>query len=206
MIKNIFTDLIRSYTYDKHVVEELWAEIEKSYTGKKRHYHTLPHLENLLDQLAVYKEQFTDWDAMLFAVFYHDAVYNALKKDNEEKSALLAEKRMHSLTVPSATIERCRKMILSTKSHQPSSDYDTNFFTDADLSILGQDWNSYLNYCQQVRKEYSIFPDLIYNPGRKKALAHFLGMERIFKTEAFYEKYEVNAKENIAREISEFLK
>lgn len=206
MIKNVFTDLLSSYTNDNDLVEKLWLEIEIAYSGKKRHYHTLSHLENLLNQLSVYKEQISDWDAMLFAVFYHDAVYNALKKDNEEKSAELAEKRMLAIPVPGNVIEKCKQLILATKFHEESSDFDINVFTDADLSVLGMDWNSYLNYCQQVRKEYSIFPDLIYNPGRKKALNHFLEMERIFKTDAFYEKYELNAKKNLTREISEILK
>ncbi len=206
MLKEIFTELIQRYTADKNLIEKLWAEIEQAYKGKKRFYHTLSHLENLLNHLTVYKEQLNDYDAVLFAVFYHDAVYNVIKKDNEEKSAELAEKSMNAIGVPPASIERCRKMILATKSHQQNADYDTNFFTDADLSVLGQDWDSYAEYCQQVRKEYSIFPDLIYNPGRKKAMMHFLKMERIYKTEAFFEKYEVNAKRNIEREIEEFLK
>ncbi len=206
MIKEIFTELIQRYTADKGLTEKLWSEIEQAYSGKKRFYHTLSHLENLLNHLTVYKEQLNDYDAVLFAVFYHDAVYNVIKKDNEEKSAELAEKNMNAIGVPTASIERCRKMILATKSHQQNADYDTNFFTDADLSVLGQDWDSYSEYCQQVRKEYSIFPDLIYNPGRKKAMMHFLKMERIYKTEAFFEKYEVNAKRNIEKEIEEFLK
>lgn len=206
MIKETFTELVKRYSTDEALAEKMWSEIEAAYSSKKRHYHTLSHLENILNQLTDYKEQINNWDAVLFAVFYHDAVYNVLKKDNEEKSAELAETRMNSLAVPSDTIERCRKMILATKSHQQNDDYDTNFFTDADLSILGQDWETYLNYCQQVRKEYSIFPDLIYNPGRKKAMMHFLQMERIFKTETFFEKYETNAKSNIEREIEELLK
>lgn len=206
MIKEIFTELIHRYTTDKNLTEKLWEEIEQAYSGKKRFYHTLSHLENLLNHLTVYKEQLNDYDAVLFAVFYHDAVYNVMKKDNEEKSAELAEKNMNAIGVQSASIDRCRKMILATKSHQQNADYDTNFFTDADLSVLGQDWEFYSEYCQQVRKEHSIFPDLIYNPGRKKAMMHFLKMERIYKTEAFFEKYEVNAKRNIEREIEELLK
>ncbi|CAN5916757.1 hypothetical protein BH11BAC7_BH11BAC7_27630 [soil metagenome] len=206
MLKNAFIEVAKKYSGNSNSIMELWSEIEAAYSGKKRHYHTLSHLGNLLNQLTVYKDQINDWDAMLFALFYHDVVYNALKQDNEEKSAELAEKRMNSLRVPADMIERCRKMILATKSHRPNPDYDTNFFMDADLSVLGEDWDAYSEYCQQVRKEFAIFPDLIYNPGRKKVLTNFLQMERIFKTEAFYEKYEANAKKNLAREISEILK
>jgi predicted metal-dependent HD superfamily phosphohydrolase len=205
MLKEIFTELSKTYSDDHALIETLWLEIEKAYSRKKRHYHTLSHLENLFNQLGKYKSHLEDWDAVLFALFYHDAVYNVLKKDNEEKSAELAEKRMRELTIPANKIEQCTRMILATKAHQPASDSDTNFFTDADLSILGMDWETYLQYCRQVRKEYAIFPDIIYNPGRKKALTHFLEMERIFKTDIFFDKYESAAKQNLSREISEVL-
>ena len=81
-------------------------------------------------------------------------------------------------------------------------DTDTNLFTDADLAILGTDWNSYKKYYQQIRKEYSIYPDMIYNPGRKKVLHHFLHMERIYKTVWFYNRYEQQAIINLEKELN----
>jgi predicted metal-dependent HD superfamily phosphohydrolase len=105
--------------------------------------------------------------------------------------------------VPTEIIENCKSQILATKKHQDSSDIDTNFFIDADLSILGQDTETYKIYFQNVRKEYSIYPDLIYNPGRKKVLKHFLELKRIFKTEYFYAKYENQAKQNLQTELEQ---
>jgi predicted metal-dependent HD superfamily phosphohydrolase len=54
-----------------------------------------------------------------------------------------------------------------------------------------------------VRKEYLIYPDLIYNPGRKKVLHHFLAMDRIFKTDFFYNKFEQQARQNLRKEIGD---
>jgi predicted metal-dependent HD superfamily phosphohydrolase len=82
-----------------------------------------------------------------------------------------------------------------------SENTDTNLFTDADLSILGQPWETYLAYAQNVRKEYGQYPKIIYRSGRKKVLRHFLEMERIFKTEYFFEKYEICARKNIEQEL-----
>jgi predicted metal-dependent HD superfamily phosphohydrolase len=205
MLKETFLESARAFTGDNALTEKMWTEIEQMYSVKKRHYHTLAHLENVYNELLPYKDQVEDWHCLVFAIVYHDAVYNALKRDNEEKSAVLAEERMKFINAPSPVTERCKEHIRATKSHRESTDPDTNLFTDADLSILGQDWEIYLEYCRQVRKEYSIYPDLMYNPGRKKALDHFLQMERIFKTNAFFEKYELKAKENMKREISEVL-
>lgn len=201
MLRKTFINLSKSYSTDTDLINSHWNEIEKNYSGKKRHYHTLEHLENLLLQLELIRKEIRDWDAILFSLFYHDVIYNVLKSDNEEQSAILAEKRMQRLGVPKDRIDRCRAQILATKSHQVSLDSDTNYFTDADLSALGMPWNEYSRYYLGVRKEYSIYPDFIYNRGRKKVLNHFLSMDRIFKTEYFKEKYKKQAKQNIQQEI-----
>ena len=201
MLKETFIKLLANYTDNESLRNELWTEIEKNYSNTQRHYHTLLHLENILNQLAEVKSEIHNWDIVLFTLFYHDIVYSSLKSDNEEKSAELAEIRMKQINVPSEIIKNCKTQILATKSHIKSTDSDTNYFTDADLSILGQSWETYSLYCKNVRMEYSIYPDLVYNPGRKEVLNHFLAMERIFKTDFFYNKFEIQARENLTQEI-----
>ncbi|MNE99513.1 hypothetical protein D3C80_1982060 [compost metagenome] len=78
---------------------------------------------------------------------------------------------------------------------------DTNYFTDADLSILGQDWERYIQYAKDIRKEYTIYPDEQYYPGRTRVIQHFLDMPRLFKTEYFYLQFEEKARENLAKEL-----
>ncbi|MEO8150833.1 MAG: hypothetical protein ABI723_24585 [Bacteroidia bacterium] len=203
MLKQTFKELTGNYTEDFILIDKLWNEIEVAYSKKKRYYHTLKHLENLLNQLNEIRKEINEWDTVLFALYYHDIVYNPLKNDNEERSAEFAAKRMKSISVPAQIINNCKSHIMATKKHLESSDNDINFFTDADLSVLGQEWNSYSDYSRQVRNEYSIYPDLVYNAGRKKVLLHFLQMKQIFKTDCFFEKFEVQAKQNLLREIGE---
>lgn len=203
MIQETFTSLVNRYRGDHQQTENLWNEIVKNYSGRGRHYHTLEHLNHILTQILPCENRIRDLDAVLFALFYHDIVYNVLKKDNEEKSAAYAVKILSSLSVPKERIETCKKHILATKTHVQQDDSDTNIFTDADLSILGQEWDAYNTYCLQIRKEYSIYPDLVYNPGRKKVLQHFLQMERIFKTQFFYDKYENQSRRNLERELNQ---
>lgn len=124
-----------------------------------------------------------------------------MKNNNEEQSADLAIKRLSAIKYPADRTLVCKEQILSTKGHQYSNHYDTNLFIDADLSILGQAPGIYQEYCRQIRKEYLIYPTLIYNPGRKKVINHFLGMERIFKTDPFYTKYEGQARINLRDEL-----
>ena len=200
-LKQHFHKLAAAYSSDESLIEKCWLEIENCYGQKGRHYHNISHLENLYGQLFSFRTLIQNWNVVLFSLYYHDIVYNASKRNNEEKSADLAVKRMTSLGVPADEIEKCKQQILATKSHQPGSDFDTDLFTDADLSILGMESETYRQYCKDVRSEYSIYPDFLYNPGRKKVLLHFLGMDQIYKTNVFFEKFELPARKNIENEI-----
>ncbi|PWN66589.1 HD domain-containing protein [Chryseobacterium oncorhynchi] len=200
-LKDQFEQLCLPFSEDSNLINTQWHEIEKRYSEKGRHYHNLLHLENMFKELEAVKNKVSNFTVVSFSIFYHDIVYNATSKSNEEKSALLAETRLAELTLNKDYITAVSAQILVTKFHQKSDDEDTNYLLDADLSILGKDFESYLAYTQMIRKEYSIYPDLLYKPGRKKVLKHFLELNSIFKTDYFKEKYEVRAKENISMEI-----
>lgn len=199
MIQEEFIDSVKHYA-NQAKGDFLWREVEQAYSAKDRHYHTLIHLENLLAQLNPLKAQFKNWDTIVFAIVYHDVVYNVLKNTNEGKSADFAVKRLQSISFPDGQIEQCKKLILATKKHEPG-DEEVNLFTDADLSVLGAEPEAYKQYATQVRKEYGLYLDLVYNPGRKKVLQHFLTMPRIYKTDFFYEKYEAAARRNLEWEL-----
>lgn len=190
---------------DVALAQTLWEEIEQAYGSKKRHYHNLAHLAHLYAQLLDIKPYLKDWDSALFALFYHDIVYQVHKTDNEEQSAALAVKRLQQMDASPQIANKCTALILATKTHLNSTDPDVNFFTDADLSVLGADWEAYADYAQKIRREYALYPDLLYIPGRKKVLKHFLDMERIYKTDFFFERYEKTARENLAREMSNMI-
>ena len=202
MFQQQFLQTLSQYTSNNTLSGNYWLEIERNYSSKKRHYHNLLHLDNLLKELIEYQPLIKDWDMMIFAIAWHDIIYNVLKQDNELKSAVFAEKKLLALDVAPEKIEKCKALVNATKSHQAASDADVNLFTDADLSILGKPWDVYELYTKQIRAEYGIYPDIIYKPGRRKALQHFLNMPRIFKTEQFA-KYEENSRVNLQRELQE---
>ncbi len=152
-------------------------------------------------ELRNVEEKIDNWKVILFSLFYHDIIYKTTKKDNEEKSAILATKRMTQIGVNNRDIQLCYQQIIATKNHRENSDSDTNYFTDADLSILGQNSSVYNTYCQNIRKEYAIYPTFLYNKGRKKVINHFLSQASIYKTTHFFEKYETQAKSNLTLEL-----
>jgi predicted metal-dependent HD superfamily phosphohydrolase len=202
MLTDTFLKLVSKYTPNHELANDLWLEIFTKYSESKRHYHNIGHLENLIADLMKVRSQITDLDTTLFAVFYHDIIYKATSGTNEEDSAKLAQKRLAEIGFPAEKITTCAQMILATKNHQLTENTDTNLFTDADLAILGQPRDDYQQYSENVRKEHSIYPDFIYNSGRKKALEHFLDMERIYKTDYFFQANEKAARSNIADEIA----
>jgi len=203
LLKDTFIQLTIPYSSDHNVIAYLWREIEQQYNQSKRFYHTFTHLQNLLEQLEPLRNQVDDWESVMFALFYHDIVYNVLKKNNEEKSAELAKKRLSQIKVSDPVIQKTVELVLATESHKLHQSNDINLFTDADLSVLGSDWNAYSVYSRQVRKEYGIYPDLVYKPGRKKVLLYFLGLNNIYKTAFFAGKFENQARSNLRRELEE---
>ncbi len=201
MIKAVYIDLIKPYDVEHIYQEDLWKEIEQKYSQRNRHYHNLDHISALLNELTLVKPLIQNWEAVLFAIYYHDLIYKSTRKDNEEKSAEIAENRMRAIGVDTESVNLCQYHILATKSHREYTDSDTNYFTDADLSILGKDPEMYANYCSNIRKEYAIYPNFLYKKGRQKVVNHFLSMDWIFKTPEFYEKYEQQARWNLEMEL-----
>ncbi|WP_415326229.1 hypothetical protein [Chryseobacterium sp. MMS23-Vi53] len=200
-LKDRFFQNCLLYSQDQNLVENLWSEIEKKYSEKGKHYHNLEHLKNMFAELDLVENKIENFVNISFSVFYHDIIYDATSKFNEEKSAEFAKLSLTKLKLTPFFIEKISEQIIATKAYQQSEEQDTNYLLDADLSILGKDVETYIDYTKKVRKEYSIYPDLLYKPGRKKVLKHFLELSSIFKTEYFREKYEKQARENIQFEI-----
>lgn len=200
-LKDKFINVLLEIGFDTNQTQVLWEELQKAYSGKNRYYHNLTHLEEMITQYEMYHSQLTFPAEVLYAIFYHDYIYKATSKENELKSAELAI----SILPANARINKdlVFEMILATKLHEHNAVEDINWLIDFDLKILSKEWKDYETYFNQIRKEYKIYPDLLYIPGRKKALQHFLENEFIFQTETFRRQFEKQARENIQREISQ---
>ncbi len=202
-LKDKWFALISKYSFSEILATQLWNELIKNYSHKNRHYHSLSHIDNMINQAEVIQDSISNYDAFLFAIWYHDIIYKSSKNDNEEKSADFCKNKLKSLKIDEKTIDNIQKLILSTKKHQIilSNNNDNAYLLDIDLSILGSDWNTYLEYTQNIRKEYAIFPNFIYNKGRKKVLNNFLERDTLYFTKDYKNEYEKQARENLKKEI-----
>ncbi|MFC6998905.1 HD domain-containing protein [Rufibacter roseus] len=200
-LQQTWHQLAAHFSSDKALIHHLWNELETAYSATSRHYHTLQHLQNML-QLAQEHEASMQRPLLVqFAIFYHDVVYKASRTDNEEKSAEFAGLRLLQLGLSEEQVQQVQEMILATKKHEVHSNPDVNLLLDLDLSILAKDWEAYQQYCGQIRKEYRLYPDFLYLPGREKVLLHFLGQEQIFKTPLFRDLWEEKARNNLQKEL-----
>lgn len=199
-LKEIYSDLLLNIGFSANEIQQNWLDLEKAYSKKSRHYHNLTHLKEMVDSFEIYKDKLQKPDEILFSIFYHDFIYSASKKDNELKSAEYALSILSENSILNKQL--VFDAICATQQHQQNAIEDINWLIDFDLKILAKDWDDYQIYFEQIRKEYRIYPDFLYKPGRAKALKHFLENEFIFQTNEFRNLYEEKARINIEKEIS----
>lgn len=199
-----WVDLTSKYTDDNLFIHYHFEEITEAYSKQNRHYHNLQHINYMLYLASTDAANIIDYDMIQFAIWYHDIIYNATKSNNELKSAQFAQKQLKQLKIDSKRIENCANLIISTKKHEILNDQnkDNAYLLDWDLAILGTPWRTYEKYTQNIRKEYSMFPNFMYKKGRKKVLQHFLERPQIYYTKKYHDLWETSARKNIQKELT----
>ena len=182
--------------------EAEFQRLAAAYQASTRHYPTLQHIENLLRRLDAVELQ--DRTVVELAVWFHDVVYQALKSDNEARSAAEALAFLKDSRLEPARQQRVAFLIERTANHtqpQPPDDADLLAFLDADLSILGAPAEVYREYAQQIRREYRRVPLLLHRPGRRKVLAAMLAAPELFRTPEMRAELEAAARRNLRAEL-----
>ncbi len=123
---------------------------------------------------------------------------------NEEASARLAEATLTELGVARERVARVGGLIRMTTAHDPSpDDADAQVLSDADLSVLASPPHRYAIYVADVRTEYAAVPDDLFRTGRAAILRSLLDHDRIFRTPSAHERWEADARANLAAELRE---
>jgi predicted metal-dependent HD superfamily phosphohydrolase len=171
------------------------------YREPHRAYHTPQHLEEcftlLLDSWPLCQRP----GAVTLALWYHDAIYDTSRHDNEQRSATLAH---HELAAAGAPIELCNRveeLVLVTRHKTTPAEEDEAILVDIDLSILGASTERFDGYERQIRKEYATLSDADFTTGRIKVLQQFLARPAIFSTRKFRAMFETAARENLNRSL-----
>jgi len=136
------------------------------------------------------------------ASIYHDIVYIPGKSDNEARSADTL-RTAHAAGHVSASLSDFAAAIalIESSGGEGLETSDGRLFWDVDRSILATERQAYLAHAAAVRREFSMYPDLIYQMGRKKFLKSELARDTIFRTVHYRGDAERRARDNIAAEI-----
>lgn len=182
-----------------------WQLIADKYSDSSRHYHTLKHLCDMGTELEQYYGSVIPTTTIL-ALVYHDFEYNVLRSDNEKQSALYASRKLYLWGLPGSVIGQVKQMIESTQQHTTeSNNTEVRVFLDADMAVLGSQPDVYNAYAKAVRKEFAIYPDFMYNKGRRDFLKRTLDNGNVFLTNYFNDKYGAQARINIQNELNSLL-
>lgn len=181
---------------------ELFQRLIACYSEPHRKYHTTQHLQEcfaLLDRVATSAELFAEVE---LALWFHDAIYNTRKKDNEQLSAAWAREIMLAAGLANDRAERVFELVLATRHNAIPQGRDAEVLVDVDLGILGAEVQRFDEYENQVRQEYSWVPEFIYRRERRKVLQQFENRCSIYSTDYFRANLEPQARENLARSLA----
>jgi predicted metal-dependent HD superfamily phosphohydrolase len=177
------------------------------YRAPDRHYHGLAHIEAMLALAKQYHAAVSDSGAVEAAIWFHDAIYDSRRSDNETRSAALAREALAGSAQPER-LSRIAGMIEATATHalpdlgDRAASEDAALFLDMDLSILGAPPTDFDAYEAAIRREYGWVEEPAWRAGRAAVLETFLARPHIFHTDAFRRRSEGQARANIRRSLA----
>ena len=181
----------------------LLTGLRAMYAEPHRRYHTLAHVEALLRWLAHWQSLAREPRLIDVAIWFHDAVYDTRRSDNEQRSAELARGELTALGWAASDVERVAALVLATQHHEAdANDASAWLFLDLDLSVLAQSPAHYAAYGAAIRAEYAWVDEARYREGRSAVLRSFLGRAAIYRTPELHAAWETAARTNLAAELS----
>ena len=183
--------------------EDTYAAVIARYREPHRRYHTLQHLGECLGLFKIARSLSFCAAEVEVALWFHDAIYDVKRSDNEEQSAEWAKTAIvrSGASVEAATL--VHSLVMVTKHTRMPRGPEEQLLVDIDLSVLGSNKERFAEYERQIREEYAHVPDLLFKRRRREILASFLDRPRIYSTTHFYETLEASARANLRFAIGE---
>ena len=181
--------------------DPIFDDLQARYTEAHRAYHNLEHIRECLDHFDAARHLTARSIEIELAVWFHDAIYDLQRHDNEERSAQLAEETLQAVgSAPEMTRHVGDLIRLTTHTHAPVG--DGALLCDIDLAILGASPERFARYDADIRHEYQWVPEEVYRRERARVLGRFLERSRIYATPFFYGQLERPARANITARLS----
>lgn len=169
-----------------------------AWSEPQRHYHTLQHLRECLAHFEATQELAAHPGEVGLALWFHDAVYDPTRHDNEQRSADWARDCVLQAGGAPAAAERVHALVMATRHDAAPQNVDACLLVDIDLAILGAPRERFDEYERQVGLEYAHVPPAQRRVGRSRILRAFLERPAIYATPFFHARLEAAARENLA--------
>jgi len=182
---------------DDALLERLLA----CYREPHRRYHTLQHLAECLAHFDPVRHLALAPGEVELALWFHDAIYDVRRHDNEACSAAWARDELLAAGVAADAAARVHELVMATRHATLPGTHDAMLLVDIDLSILGAPPDRFDEYEAQIRAEYAWVEEGAFRSKRRDVLAGFLARPAIFGTGPFRAALEAAARANLLRSL-----
>jgi predicted metal-dependent HD superfamily phosphohydrolase len=174
--------------------EGVFEALAARYGDPSRAYHTLQHIAEGLGHLKAVKSVPPE---VPIAWWFHDAIYDPKRSDNEEKSAVWATAVLGKTPLAA----KVSAAILATKAGAFAADPAARLMADIDIAVLAAPEPRYSEAAAQIRQEYAFLSEADYRTHRLKVLRGISGRAFIYQSPEF-RQLETRARKNLEREIN----
>ena len=179
---------------------ETFEALAAAWGEPARRYHDREHLAECLLQVDLARDGGAITDVVELALWFHDAIYVAGARDNEESSAKLLLREAGRLQIGPATAERAAALVRSTAHEVSQSEPgpDEALILDIDLSILGSDPLRFMEYEYAIEEEFEKTPRLKFRIARGRFIASLIARPVIYRTDLFRDRCEETARAQLS--------
>ena len=192
------------------VADKAFDSLIARHRAPGRHYHSERHVQWVVRHVLELVEHVDviDVGAVIAAAFFHDAVYEPERDDNEVRSAELADATLGEIGWDADRRRRVVAMIVATEHLTGRAEADARLDTDtavllaADLAVLAAEPSPYSDYTRAIRREYAHLDDDAWRTGRRRVITGLLDRATIFPPELDLGTWERRARANLTAEAA----
>ena len=130
----------------------LFNRLVECYAEPHRRYHTMQHLQECFAHLERVRSFAEHAGEVELALWFHDAIYDTRKNDNEERSAEWARDSAIAAGLSTDQASRIYQLVMATLHNAVPVGSDAAVLVDIDLAILGAEVERFDEYEIQVRE------------------------------------------------------
>ncbi len=170
-----------------------------AHNDSARRVHTAQHLLDCFSTLKRWHKETQFFHQVAMAIWFHDALFDPQRHDNEARSARLANDRLSAAAVAPEVVQRIRELIISTRPGEQLHNREARLLHDIDRAVFGSSTEHYNRYERNLRYENMHIGDFIYRRKRIEQLQLLLSKSQLYLTDSAQAELQVPAVANLKR-------